>query len=106
MKKKIRCYFTDFWNDFDYKYYLGYLLSEFDFIIDDKEPDYLFYSCFGMNHLNYENCIKIFWQDQQYTDPTAVCAFGRTVAENQGRTVSLFIEQAGRKCFDIGYIRK
>lgn len=43
MKQKIRCYFTDFWEGFDYKYFLGFLLDEYDIIIDREHPDYLFW---------------------------------------------------------------
>lgn len=61
MKKKIRCYFTDFWNGFNYEYAFRFLFSEYEFLLDEKNPDYLFYSCNGNNHLNYNDCIKIFW---------------------------------------------
>lgn len=41
-------YFTDVIN----KYFDGYEISE--------EPDFLFYSVFGIEHFKYENCVKIF----------------------------------------------
>lgn len=75
MKKKIRCYFTDFWVGFDYKIHLPFLLSEYEFVIDDKNPDYLFYSCFGMKHLNYEGCIKIFWSAENIIPDLNVCDY-------------------------------
>ena len=61
MKKKIHCYFIDFWPGFDYKYHFNFLLSEYEFVFDKENPDYLFYSCFGTEHLRYDRCIKIFY---------------------------------------------
>lgn len=41
-------YFTDIIN----KYFDGYVISE--------EPDFLFYSVFGIEHFKFDNCVKIF----------------------------------------------
>lgn len=83
MKKKIRCYFTDFWDGFDYKYHLGFLLSEYEIIEDKEGPDYLFYSCFGMNHLNYNSCIKIFWCGENTVPDLNFCDYSVSLSDIQ-----------------------
>lgn len=83
MKKQICCSFTDFWADFDYKIHLRFLLLEYDLVIDDKNPDYLFYSCFGMRHLNYENCIKIFWSGENLIPDLNMCDYAISLSNIQ-----------------------
>lgn len=82
MKKKIRCYFTDFWQGFDYKH-LNFLLSEYDIIIDKENPDYLFYSCFGYEHLRYDRCIKIFWCGENIIPDLNLCDYAVSLSEIQ-----------------------
>lgn len=83
MKKKIRCYFTDFWEGFDYKALLFFLLPDYELVIDDKNPDYLFYSCFGMKHLDYEGCIKIFWTAENIIPDLNVCDYAVCLSDMQ-----------------------
>lgn len=83
MKKKIRCYFTDFWPGFDYKYRLRCLLSEYEIIIDKISPDYLFFSCYGKNHLNYEDCIKIFWSGENVIPDLNLCDYSVSLSNIQ-----------------------
>lgn len=83
MKKKIRCYFTDFWGGFDYKHHLGFLLSEYEIVLDKVNPDYLFYSCFGMNHLNYDNSIKIFWCGENVIPDLNLCDYAISLSDIQ-----------------------
>lgn len=75
MKKKIRCYFTDFWNGFNYEYTFRFLFSEYEFLLDEKNPDYLFYSCNGNNHLDYNDCIKIFWSAENVIPDLNLCDY-------------------------------
>lgn len=89
MKRKIRCCFTDFWYGFDYKIYFGFLQPEYDLVIDDKNPDYLFYSCFGMNHLNYNNCIKIFWSGENIIPNLNLCDYAVSLSDMQCRDRTL-----------------
>ena len=61
MKKTIRVYFTDFGNLDRHNNFLVNLLKErYNVAIDEKNPDFLFYSCGNYDHLNY-NCVKIFY---------------------------------------------
>lgn len=61
MKKNIRIRFVDFWDDFVPEDNLFYqLLSEhYDVELSD-EPEYIFCSVFGEEHLRYD-CVKIFY---------------------------------------------
>lgn len=79
MKKKIRCYFTDFGPGFDY----NFLLSEYDIIIDKENPDYLFYSCFGYEHLRYDRCIKIFYCGENLIPDLNLCDYAVSLSEIQ-----------------------
>ena len=83
MKQKIRCYFTDFWEGFDYKYFLGFLLDEYDIIIDREHPDYLFFSCFGNDHLFYTDCIKIFWCGENIIPDLNICDYAVCLSDIQ-----------------------
>lgn len=62
MKKQIRIYFTDFWATFNINdnYFLNLLKNDFDVIIDSENPEFLFYSNFGINYHNY-NCVRIYF---------------------------------------------
>lgn len=59
--KKIKVLFVDFWNNFDMKdnFFYKVLSSKYEVVISSN-PDYLFYSVFGMEHKKY-SCIKIFY---------------------------------------------
>lgn len=83
MKKKIRYYFTDFWPGFDYKYYLSFLLPEYDIIIDKEDPDYLFYSFFGYHYLQYDRCIKIFYCGENIIPDLNFCDYAVSLSEIQ-----------------------
>ena len=47
------------------------LKEKFDVVISDK-PDYLFFSVFGNNHLNYD-CKKIFFTGENIAPPLDYC---------------------------------
>ena len=60
--EKIKINFCDFWDEFDYKSHFIYnILQKFYSIEISEEPDFLIYSIFGIKHLNYNNCVKIFY---------------------------------------------
>jgi len=62
-KKKIKIYAVDVYSFFDIKKFINYknLRDKFILKIDSNNPDYLFYSTIGNEHLNpkYKNAIKI-----------------------------------------------
>lgn len=83
MKKKKRCYFIDFWPGFDYKNQFGYLLDEYELVFDKEHPDYLFYSCFGYEHLFYDDCIKIFYSGENVIPDLNVCDYAVCLSDLQ-----------------------
>ena len=60
--KKIKINFCDFWPGFDPQnnYFYNLLKEEFEIEISST-PQYLFYSVFGVQHLRYTNCIKVWY---------------------------------------------
>lgn len=70
--------FCDFYKEFNKednfftriidKYYEGYEISE--------KPDFLFYSCYGTEHLKYRNCVKIFYTGEPVSPDFNECDYG------------------------------
>lgn len=83
MQKKIRCCFVDFWGGFDYKYHFGFLWNEYDIVIDKDHPDYLFYSCFGREHLLYTDCVKIFYSGENLLPDLNFCDYAVCLSDMQ-----------------------
>lgn len=83
MKKQIRYYFTDFWSSFDFKDCFWYIFSEYDLILDKERPDYLFYSCFGTDHLLYDRCVKIFWSGENMIPDLNICDYAFSLSNIQ-----------------------
>lgn len=75
---KIRIGFCDFSSDFDV--YDNYWLKTLRSMYGDngveivKNPDYLFYSCFGFEHLKYD-CIKIFYTGENLVPDFNLCDY-------------------------------
>ena len=61
MKRKIKIKFVDFFSGFDVEKneFIDVLSERYDVELSDK-PDYLFYSGFGLNYLDYD-CVRIFF---------------------------------------------
>lgn len=76
-KRKIRVAFTDFYYGFKCSDFFIYnILNEYyDVEIDEKDPEFLFYSCFGLNFLKYEKAIKIFWTGENVHPNFNLCDY-------------------------------
>jgi hypothetical protein len=74
--KQIKIYFEDFWTPFDIhnNFIIDLLKTEYNVVID-KNPDYLFFSVFGYNHLKYRNCIKIFYSGENIESDFNSCDY-------------------------------
>jgi|LGOV01.1.fsa_nt_gb hypothetical protein len=63
--KEIRVKFVDFWRNFNCEdnFILQALRENYLVVIDEKNPNYLFYSCFGHSHHKYTDyeCIKVYY---------------------------------------------
>lgn len=69
LKPQIKINFTDFWPGFDKNnnYFTKLLETKYDISITEN-PDYLFYSCFGNDFLNYD-CVRIFYTGENWGKP-------------------------------------
>lgn len=76
MKKKIKVKFVDFWPNYDIKNHMIYksIIKKYDVILSD-DPDYLFYSVFGNDNLNYNDCIKIFYTAENISPDFNLCDY-------------------------------
>lgn len=72
----IKIDFSDFWPGFDKtnNYFYNLLKEEFEVEISNN-PDYLFFSVFGNNHLRYQNCIKIFYTGENVAPRLDYCDY-------------------------------
>lgn len=75
MKKSIKIKFIDFYKGFDEKNndFIEILSKKYDIVYSDN-PDYLFYSCFGYEHLKY-SCIRIFFTGECITPDFNECDY-------------------------------
>jgi len=74
----IKINFTDFGKKFDKENnYFNYLLRQKYNVVISKDPEFLIYSVFGMDYLNYD-CIRIFYTGENITPDFNLCdyAFG------------------------------
>lgn len=74
--KTIKIWFTDFYEDFDpSSNYFSDLLSEIYTVkVQKNDPDYLIYSCHGVDFLNYD-CIRIFYSGENLIPDFNLCDF-------------------------------
>lgn len=80
--KTLKIWFADFWPKFDpYNNFFTVLLKQngIRFVIDQNDPDVLFYSVFGNSHINYK-CSKIRYTGEnkrpEWNDPQTVLNIG------------------------------
>lgn len=76
MKKVVRIAFVDFSSDFNIKdnEFISILSERYEVIIDNKKPDYLFYSNFGREYLKYD-CVKIFYTGECIVPDFNLCDY-------------------------------
>lgn len=75
MKKKIKLKFVDFWNGFNENnnIFIDMIKHNYDVELSDK-PDYIIYSCFGNEHLNYD-CVRIFFTGENIRPDFNICDY-------------------------------
>lgn len=59
----MKVYFVDFWVGLkqDDNFLFNALKKKYEIEIDENNPDVLFFSCYGNNHLRFRNCVKIYY---------------------------------------------
>lgn len=74
--KPLKINFCDFARDFDKENndFVGILRERFQVEISDQ-PDYLFYSSFGNEHLKYSSCVKIYYTGECFTPNFNLCDY-------------------------------
>ena len=95
----LRINFLDFWKDFDKKnnYFYNLLSEKYQIIIDENNPELIFYSCFGQEHLKY-SCKKIFYTGENIRPNFLECDFAFSFDYNSRKNhyrlplYSLYIE--------------
>ncbi len=76
-KDVIKIGFCDFWPKFDvHKSFLMKILTTYYTVEISENPDFLFYSCFGSEHKNYTNCVKIFTTGENIIPNFNECDYG------------------------------
>ena len=75
--KKIKLNFSDFYEGFDKKnnQFFRIISKSYDIVIDEENPDYLIYSCFGKDFLSYD-CIRIFYSGENMVPDFNLCDYG------------------------------
>lgn len=58
----------------DNNYYINMLKQRYEVELSEK-PDFLIYSCFGIEHLKYDNCVKIFFTDENFLPDFNECDY-------------------------------
>lgn len=84
--KKIKVNFVDFWPGFkkENNYFYNLLVRKYEVIIDKKNPEILFYSCYNSEYLKY-NCIRIFYTPENISPDFTACDFAFSFDYNKNK---------------------
>lgn len=73
--KKIKIDFVDFWQGFDKTNNDFYKILNEKYIVEISDnPEYIFYSCFGFEHVKYD-CVRIFYTGECVTPDFNICDY-------------------------------
>ncbi|TBW26623.1 glycosyltransferase family 10 domain-containing protein [Gramella sp. KN1008] len=74
--KKIRIWFSDFYPGFNPKEnpFIKLLSKKFEILFDDQNPDFLIYSCYGLDFLKYD-CVRIFYTGENLRPDFNLCDY-------------------------------
>lgn len=75
-KKKISYWWVDGHVNPEDHYIYHWLCERYDVVLDELNPDFLFYDVFGNEHLNYKNCVKIFLPTEDEIPDFNQCDYG------------------------------
>ncbi len=77
MKSDVRVGFVDFWKSYkpQEEFIFQALSRHFNVIIDNKKPDFLFYSCFGFEHLKYDKVVRICYYGENLVPNFNICDY-------------------------------
>lgn len=66
MKKEVRIAFVDMWEGFSPSFIMNVMGDDYLLIEDRRNPQLVFFSCFGTEHLRYTKQIKIFVNGESF----------------------------------------
>jgi hypothetical protein len=76
MLKKVKINFVDFWKDFDKHNNFIYNSLKLNYEVEISEyPDYIFFSNFGYDFLNYSDAIRIFYSGESIIPDFNLCDY-------------------------------
>ncbi len=95
-KPFLRLGIVDFWDMSaqERQNYVSIFQNDFTVILDNVNPDLLFYSCFGEKHLRYNNCKKLFYSGENVTPDFNFCDYAITTVKIAYDNKCLWIPQA------------
>ena len=66
MKESLRVFFVDFWPQFQLEnnFIINTLKLRYDVILDEKRPQFIFFSVFGQKNLKYFKSCRIFFSGE------------------------------------------
>ena len=113
-KKTIKINFCDFYRGFNRENCKVTQLLRRHYTIEfSKTPDFLFYSCFGNEYQNYQNCVKIFLNNENILPNFNECDYGQgfdylDFGERYFRFSECYLDKktADRKCVDESYFNR
>lgn len=74
--KTIKVKFVDFWENFDPRHnFIADIISKKYRIELSDTPDYLIFSVFGYENIDYHNCTKIFYSGENITPDFNICDY-------------------------------
>lgn len=92
-KPIIKVAYADFWADFDPEHNIiaDALREQFTLQRDDRAPDFLFFSNYGLRHLRYTDCVKIFYTGENMAPDFNQCDYAISAChmEFEGRNLYL-----------------
>lgn len=76
-KPTLRLAFVDFWSGFDpqQNFITAALAPHYALQLDEQDPDFLFFSNFGLRHLGYTDCVKIFYTGENLVPDFNQCDY-------------------------------
>ena len=76
-KKKIKINFGGFWDSFNPNdnYFINILRKHYEVEISDR-PDYMFYSVFSDDYINYDDAVRIYFTGEAQTPDFNLCDYG------------------------------
>ncbi|WP_243349659.1 glycosyltransferase family 10 domain-containing protein [Parabacteroides sp. FAFU027] len=75
--KDVRVFFTDFWPGFECEnnFIFKILAQRYKVIIDNVNPEYLFFSCYGSRHFDYNSSIKVYYTGENIVPDFNICDY-------------------------------